>query len=314
VKVLVTGGAGYIGSTIASACLDAGITPVILDDLSTGRVEFTRGRTFYRGDIGDGTLVDRVFADHPDIETVVHCAARVVAPESARVPLDYYRTNVASSIELIGRAVAHGCRRFVLSSSAAAADPTSPYGHSKAMVERVLADCAHAGLLTAVALRYHNVIGADPGGWSGPTVQDPTHVLGRLIAAQRDNTPFIITGTDWPTRDGTGIRDYVHVWDVARAHVELLNRFGLVIRPAETYRTIGLGSGRGTTVRELHAAFEAVTGRAVPCRDAGPRPGDRAVSTCHDWQAWMLLRWQPRLSLADGIRDALAWADRRVWV
>ena len=326
-KVLVTGGAGYIGSTVASACLDEGLEPVLLDDLSTGRPEFTRNRVFYRGDIADGALVDRIFREHPDIGAVVHCAALIVVPDSTAQPLRYYRENVAKTIALVEHVLRNGCDRWVFSSSASIygsgarlwvdeqspLGPTSPYARTKAMVEQVLADCGPAYGLRVVSLRYFNPIGADPLMRTGPHAPHPSHVLGKMIEAAREGTPFVVTGTDWPTRDGSGIRDYVHVWDLARAHVQALRRFDAALPPGgrHRYEVINIGTGQGTTVRELLSTFQEVLGRPLTIREAGRRAGDTAGTFTRSDRSWRLLGWRPELTVEDGIRDSLTWVGLR---
>ena len=322
-KVLVTGGAGYIGSTVASACLDDGVDPVLLDDLSTGRHDFTRNRIFYRGDIADGALIDRIFRDHPEIGAVVHCAALIVVPESVAQPSRYYRVNVAKTLDLVDHVRRNGCGRWVFSSSASVygsgseqcvdevspLHPDSPYARTKAMVEQILADCARAYGLQVIALRYFNPIGADPSMRTGPHARHPSHVLGKLIEAARDGTPFEVTGTDWPTRDGSGVRDYIHVWDLAHAHVQALHRLGALLPEAgPRYETINVGTGRGTTVRELLAAFQEGLGRPLIVREAARRVGDTAGSFTRSERSRALLGWQARLTVEDGIRDSLIWA------
>ncbi|MET8837376.1 UDP-glucose 4-epimerase GalE [Micromonospora sp. NPDC004540] len=324
-KVLIAGGAGFIGSTIASACLDAGITPVVLDNLSTGRAEFVEDRIFYRGDIADRALLDRIFAEHPDIEAAVHCAALIVVPESVEHPLRYYRENVGKTVEFLDGLVANGCERFLFSSSAAIYQPgedfavdetspvaaTSPYGESKAMVERVLADSARAYPLRVISLRYFNPVGADPKMRTGLQLARPSHVLGKMIEAARTGATFQLTGTDWPTRDGSGIRDYVHVWDLAQAHVEALRRFDTVLDGDRRYEVINLGTGDGTTVRELLDAFHTVLGRPISTVLSPRRPGDSAGTYTRSDRARRLLGWEPTLSLAEGIQHSLQWAELR---
>jgi len=326
-KVLITGGAGFIGSTIASACLDQGITPIILDNLVTGRREFTEGRDFYEGDIADGPLLDRIFADHPEIGATIHCAALIVVPESVAEPLRYYRENVAKTVALLEHLQRNGCGRLLFSSSASiytpgadfavdessVLDPLSPYARTKMLMELVFKDTAEATPLRVLSLRYFNPIGADPQLRTGLQTPLPSHALGKLIEARRSGEPFRITGTDWPTRDGSGIRDYVHVWDLARAHVAALLRFDEALPPEDSgsYEVINLGTGRGTTVRELVAAFESVTGTEQPVEETGPRPGDNAGAFTRSDKAAQLLDWQPELSLEQGIADTLAWFDRR---
>lgn len=321
-KVLITGGAGFIGSTVASACIDAGIEPVILDDLSTGREAFTRGRHFYRGDIADADLIDRIGAEHPDISVAIHCAAKVVVPDSVRAPLEYYRTNVGGTIELLHALRRNGIDKVIFSSSASvysadhgaavaeedALAPSSPYARTKAMVEQILSDSAEAGELRAVALRYFNPIGADPQSRSGLQQRDPSHVLGLLISAHRRGATFTITGADWPTRDGTGLRDFIHVWDLAQAHVRAVERFDAVTEH-QPFRVINLGGGTGTTIRELVAAFESVTGQPMSVRIGPRRPGDVAGAFADAGRAAELLDWRAQRSVADGIRDSLAWAQ-----
>ncbi|WP_030060500.1 UDP-glucose 4-epimerase GalE [Streptomyces novaecaesareae] len=325
-KVLITGGAGFIGSTVASALLDRGITPVVLDDLSKGRAEFVEDRVFYQGDIADAALLDRIFAEHPDIEATVHCAAKIVVPESVAKPLYYYRENVAKTVELLDSLQRLGCTRVVFSSSASIYAPTpdarvdescpvdanSPYARTKQMMEQVLQDWTRgegAECQRVIALRYFNPIGADPQLRTGLQDLNPTHALGKLIEAHTTGAPFTVTGVDWETRDGSGIRDYVHVQDLAAAHVAALLRFDGVIAPgaADRYRVINVGTGDGTTVRELITAFEQAVGARLDVREAGPRPGDvigcyAAVDTARE-----LLDWQPRRGIAEGVADALAW-------
>ncbi|WP_405715184.1 UDP-glucose 4-epimerase GalE [Streptomyces sp. NBC_00046] len=327
-KVLIAGGAGYIGSTVASACEDAGITPVVLDNLVTGRREFARGRAFHEGDIADGPLIDRVFAEHPDIDTVVHCAALIVVPESVADPVGYYRANVAKSLDFADHLLRNGCTRMIFSSSAsiyaAGADltvdedsplaPQSPYARTKAVCEAMFADIAATRPLRVVSLRYFNPIGADPEMRTGLQLRRPSHALGKMIQAQEEGVPFRVTGTGYPTRDGSGIRDYVHVWDLATAHVAALDAFDTLLPeggegPGST--VINLGTGTGTTVRELLDAFDEVTGTPVPAVDAAARPGDAAGAYTRSDRAERLLGWRPRYSLREGIRHSLEWAAVR---
>jgi UDP-glucose 4-epimerase len=326
-KVLITGGAGYIGSTIATACQEAGIQPVILDDLSTGLRVFAERFPCYRGDYGDQRLLAAVFADHPDIDAVVHCAASIIVPESLERPLDYYSNNVAKFCSFLDALLRTGCRRVLFSSTAAmygSADtlvvdenapirPESPYAASKMMVERILADTARATDLQAIALRYFNPIGADPQLRTGLQLRNPTHALGMLLKAHHAGVPFTVTGTEWPTRDGSGLRDYIHVWDLALAHVAALRRFDEVMQEQTTgpgYDVINLGTGHGTTVFELVAAFVAATGSELEVLTAGPRPGDVAGCCATGEKAARVLGWSASLSVTDGIRHALAWSEQ----
>lgn len=323
-KVLVTGGAGFIGSTIASACADAGIQPIILDDLSSGLRAFGERFAFYEGDYGDRELVARIFSEHPDIDAVVHCAASIVVPESVAQPLRYYDNNVAKVTGFLNEVLRSGCRRFVFSSTAAIYDPgadlvvdetsrvepLSPYSASKWMVERILRDVAGATSLRVISLRYFNPVGADPLLRTGLQLEHPSHVLGKLLEARNTGVPFTVTGTDWPTRDGSGIRDYIHVWDLARAHVAALQRFDDVHANQTTapgYDVINLGTGDGTTVFELVEAFRQVTGADLPVLTAPPRPGDVVGCYTSAAKAERVLGWHSELGLKDGIADAIAW-------
>ncbi len=335
-NILVTGGAGYIGATVCSALLDAGWTPIILDNLSQGRKEFTEGRVFYHGDIADRSLLKTIVEKHGPIFGVIHCAALIVVPESVESPETYYRENVSKSLELFAGLREVGCKRIVFSSSAAIYDavagfmvteesplkPLSPYARTKFMMEMVLEDFCEAYDMRGISLRYFNPIGADPKMRTGTYVKAPTHVLGRLVGVSLGKIPtFEITGTKWPTRDGSGIRDYIHVWDLARAHVKAIESFDRVFNGGteassnqSSYRVINLGTGHGVTVRELVAAFEKVHGSAINKKESSPRPGDVAGSFASCDAAESLIGWKAELSVEQGIRDALQWTgiwDRR---
>ncbi len=328
-KVLLAGGAGYIGSVTATAFEAAGHTPVILDSLVTGQGSFAAGRIFYRGDIADRALLRRIVAEHPDLVATVHLAARIVVPESMLEPYAYYRDNVAKSLELIDELVALGQNRVVFSSSASLyapradfevreddlIEPTSPYARTKQMVESILRDIAAASDLRAVILRYFNPVGSDPGLRSGIHGREPSHAIGQLLRAARGlQDAFVITGVDHPTRDGTGLRDYIHVWDLARAHVRAVEAFDEVTGPDTRAVTINLGTGRGVTVRELVSAFEEVYGAPVPVREAPPRPGDAIGAFANVERAASVLGWRSELSLTEAIASALAWDARRAEV
>jgi UDP-glucose 4-epimerase len=326
-KVLVTGGAGYIGSTTAKALEEAGHTPVILDSLLTGPRAFVRDRAFYEGDIADRELLRRIVADHPDLDATIHMAARIVVPESVEKPYLYYRDNVAKSLELFDELNALGKTRVLFSSSASLyatkddfkvteedpLDPLSPYARTKRMMEQVLQDMAAATDLSAIILRYFNPIGSDPDLESGIYAKEPSHVLGQLVMAARgQKDSFTITGVDHPTRDGTGIRDYIHVWDLAKAHVRAIERFDDVIAAVGTPSSvINVGTGEGVTVRELVASFERVFGKEVPISEAPPRPGDAVGAFANVDKSRELLQWRTELSLDDAIASALAWGERR---
>jgi len=329
-KYLITGGAGYIGSTICSALEDRGHTPVILDSLVTGRVEFTRKRIFYNADIADAAALETIFKEHPDIQATIHCAALIVMPESTERPYEYYRENVGKSLELFHNLDRLGYKHVVFSSSAAIYDvvpgfmvteaspinPINPYSRTKVIMEMVLKDFCMAYGMRGIALRYFNPIGADPKLRSGIHVENPTHVVGKLVDTALGKQPeFLITGTDWPTRDGTGIRDYIHVWDLAQAHINAVEEFDAAFEragnPEDNYLVINLGTGHGVTVREILLAFEKVYGEKLPVREAPPRPGDNAGSYANADRAKALLGWEARLSIEQGIEDALRWGEAR---
>ncbi|GAA2640973.1 UDP-glucose 4-epimerase GalE [Paractinoplanes durhamensis] len=324
-KVLIAGGAGFIGSTIGSCLLDAGHQPVVLDNLVTGRREFCAGRPFYEGDIADRAILDRIFDDHPDIEAVVHCAALIVVPDSVARPISYYRENVVKTLDLVDHLIAKGVTRLVFSSSASIYEPNdefsvdegsalaaqSPYARTKLVVERMFTDITAASPLRVLSLRYFNPIGADPKMRTGLQVAAPSHALGKLIEAYRAGTPFSVTGVDYPTRDGSGIRDYVHVWDLAGAHLRALEVFDTLFPEKSHYRVINLGTGTGTTVREFVEAFNQVVDRPVAIAEAPRRPGDQAGAYTRSTRAADLLGWRAEHSVADGIRDTLAWFEQR---
>ena len=326
-KVLIAGGAGFIGSTVASACLDDGMVPVILDNLTTGRVEFVRDRIFYQGDIADGALLDKIFAEHPDIDAVVHAAAAIVVPESMEQPLKYYRENVAKSVEFVDHVLRNGCSRYLFSSSASIyrpgddhsvdesseLEPQSPYARTKVIMEQMLADCARAYDLRVLSLRYFNPVGADPKMRTGLQVRYPTHLLGKLVTAVEEDEEFLLTGVDWPTRDGSAIRDFIHVWDLAEAHVRALRRFDEILPRAgdRPYEVINLGTGSGTTVREFVTAFRAVSDKPLRVRETGPRPGDTVGCYTRTERARQMLGWTARFTLEDAIRHSLQWSPVR---
>ena len=333
-NILVTGGAGDIGATVCSALEDAGWTPIILDNLSQGRREFTANRIFYEGDVADRLLLKKIAQERGAIYAAIHCAALIVVPESVERPEDYYRENVSKSVELFVGLRDIGCKRIVFSSSAAIYDtvpdfmvtetsplkPSSPYSRSKFVMELVLHDFCDAYGISGIALRYFNPIGADPKLRTGAYLDAPTHVLGRMLSVASGRSPvFEITGTNWPTRDGSGIRDYIHVWDLARAHVKAIENFDRAFKSAHDSKSvsspkkfcvINLGTGRGVTVRELVTAFEAVTAKSLNKKESPPRLGDVAGSFASSHTASDLIDWRAELSIENGIRDALAWTEK----
>jgi UDP-glucose 4-epimerase len=318
--VLVTGGAGYIGSHAVLALLDAGWPVVVIDDLSTGFAwAVPEAAAFARGDIADAALVARLIAEH-GIGAILHFAGSVVVPESVAQPLRYYENNVVKSRALIESAVTGGVRHFIFSSTAAvygtpisvavAEDaptaPINPYGASKLMTERMLLDAAAAHPLGVGILRYFNVAGADPGGRSGLSSAGATHLLKVAVEAacgKRDHVD--IYGTDFDTPDGTGVRDYIHVSDLAAAHVDVLER--LIAAPGESL-LFNCGYGRGFSVLEVLDAVDRITNRPIERRAAPRRAGDPGAVIADNRKILATLDWRPRRDDLDTIvADALAW-------
>jgi UDP-glucose-4-epimerase GalE len=283
--LLVTGGAGYIGSHALRGLQRAGHTAVVFDDLRSGREQLVREAPLVRGDVRDEGAVARVFAEHGPFDGVLHFAALLSVPESVANPLLYYAVNVMGSQVLLEAALAAGTRAFVLSSSAAVyghpktqpipetapLEPINPYGASKARVERMLADAEAAHGLRWAALRYFNACGADPEGDLGECHEPETHLIPvALEAAAGLRGALPLYGTDYPTRDGTCVRDYVHVTDLATAH-------RLALEALLEGRSLGprnLATGHGTSNREVLTAVERIVGRPVPVRESARRPGD----------------------------------------
>ena len=328
-NILVTGGAGYIGSTIASALIDAGHTPIILDNLVKGREEFTKDRIFYKGDMADRKLLERIFTERGPVYCTIHCAALVIVPESVTSPYEYYHENVSKSIELFKNLNDLGCSRIVFSSSASLYDDIegfkatedspvkarSPYARTKMMMEMILQDMCAAYQIKGITLRYFNPIGADPKLRTGNPNKISTLVVGKLIAAATGlEDKFYLTGTNWPTKDGSAIRDYIHVWDLARAHVCAIENFDGVFTGSEAkngYIVINIGLGTEVTVREIVEKFIKIYAKPFPVEEAMPRPGDIVGAYASNDRAKKLLRWTPELTIEDGIKDAIRWDEAR---
>jgi len=320
-KVLISGGAGFIGSTIASALLDRGDEPIVLDNLATGQRAFTEGRLFYEGDMADDALMDQVFSDHPDIKVAIHCGAFIDVNESVIEPQKYYETNVIKTLRFVESLRRNGCHRLIFSSSASVYvdggdfeiteenlfGPTSPYGNTKMICERMLQDIAQASQLRVISFRYFNPLGADPLMRSGDHTQNPSHVIGKLIKASFEQLPFTITGTDYPTHDGTGIRDYIHVWDLAAAHAMAATKFDEVVSDETPYLPINLGTGKPLSVRELVQIFNEVSPRKVAVLEGLRRPGDAVGGYASCTRAFEILGWRAELDIARAIEDALRW-------
>ncbi len=321
--LLITGGAGYIGCHALRAVRRAGHSAVVLDDLRAGRPELVHDAPLIRADVGDRDAVSRAWDEHGPFDGVLHFASSLSVPDSVADPLAYYRNNVAGSAALIETAVARGTRAFVLSSTAAvygnpqtqpiaescAPAPINPYGASKAMVERILADVERAHGLRWAALRYFNACGADPDGDLGECHEPETHLIPvALEAAAGVREALDLFGTDYPTPDGTCVRDYVHVRDLAEAHV-------LAVDALIGGRQIGarnLGTGRGQSNREVIATDEQVTGRPVPVRETPRRPGDPPTLVADATRFAEEFAWRPRHSELKTIVTS-AWAWLRRW-
>ena len=325
-KVLVTGGAGYIGSTVCSALSDSGHSVVILDSLVKGEPTFMAGRTFYKGDISDQDILLRILDEHPDVSAVIHCAARIVVPESVKHPYLYYKENVSKSLEFFRNLSRENINKIVFSSSASIYEATSgimvteqsiikpinPYARTKLAIELVLEDFCIAYGMKAISLRYFNPIGADPKMRSGPYDQSPTHIFGKLLSVSNGEQSFFeITGYEWPTRDGTGIRDYVHIWDLSLAHVKAIENFDTIVNGESSFVPINLGTGTGTTVMEFIKSFEEVRGVEIKKKKSIPRPGDSAGVFASNERAKILLDWTPRMSLEQGIADGIKWSNKK---
>ncbi|MBT2135664.1 UDP-glucose 4-epimerase GalE [Croceibacterium sp. LX-88] len=323
VPVLVTGGAGYIGSHAVLALLDNGWPVTVIDNLTTGfRFAIPEEAAFYEGDIEDGELLARIFAEQ-GIKAIMHFAGSIIVPESVENPLKYYHNNTVKSRALLEAAVKAGVPHFIFSSTAATygipkvspvsedspKEPINPYGWSKLMTERMLADTVAAHPMNFCALRYFNVAGADPEGRSGQSTKGATHLIKVAVEAargQRDNVQ--VFGTDYDTPDGTGVRDYIHVSDLAAAHVLALE--ALMAEPARSM-TLNCGYGRGFSVFEVLDAVDRVTNRSIERVLSPRRAGDPDSLVSDPSRIKAALPWQPHhADLDEIVRHALAWERR----
>ncbi|MEX2150297.1 MAG: UDP-glucose 4-epimerase GalE [Steroidobacteraceae bacterium] len=319
--ILVTGGAGYIGSHVLRQLGERGDRLVTLDNLSTGYRSSVLHGEFVQGDTGDAPLVADVLARHR-VDTVMHFAAHISVPESVAEPLKYYRNNTANTRTLLECSVAAGVKHFVFSSTAAvygipasgiasedsATVPINPYGWSKLMSERMLADVGAATPLRYVALRYFNVAGADPGGRIGQCTPQATHLIKvacQQATGQRDHVE--IYGTDYDTPDGTGVRDYIHVEDLASAHLMALD----YLRSGGAPVTLNCGYGQGFSVRQVLDQVADVAGKPLRILESGRRAGDPPSLVAAATRIRERLGWQPRhQDLAGIVRSAYAWEQR----
>ncbi len=320
--LLITGGAGYIGSHMVYACLDQGIPVVIVDDLSNSVADFVpKEAVFYEGDIADRALLASIFAKH-DIQGIVHFAGSILVPESVHDPLKYYKNNTAKTQELLAAAIEAKIERFIFSSTAAVygepgispipeatpLNPMSPYGTSKLMSEMMIRDCASAHGLSYGILRYFNVAGADPALRTGQSSLNATHLIKVASqAAHGQRSHLELYGTDYPTEDGTCVRDYIHVSDLAAAHVLA---FKHLAGGGESF-TMNCGYGKGFSVREVIEVVRRVSGKDFTVREVGRRAGDPPSLVAEASQVRKVLGWTPKHDrLNEIVEHAFAWEGR----
>lgn len=322
--VLVTGGAGYIGSHMVLALVEAGENVVVVDNLSTGFTSFLpEGVPLFIGDAGDENLVEGVISAH-DVTAIIHFAGSVVVPESLRDPLGYYRNNTMTTRNLLNVAINCGVKRFIFSSTAAVygnpeqvpvpeeapTRPLSPYGSSKLMTEIMLHDAASAHDMKFVVLRYFNVAGADPHARIGLATVGATHLLKIAVeAATGQRAKIEVYGTDYPTPDGSCIRDFIHVSDLAQAHRAAL----AYLRQGGDSTTLNCGYGRGYSVLETIEAVRRVSGRQFAVQYAPRRPGDIMTMIADTGRIRSVLDWTPQYDDLETIaRHALAWESKLI--
>lgn len=319
--ILITGGAGYIGAHVAKGLAEKGYTPLVFDNLSCGHRSFVRWGELIVGDLADAELLGKLFERYP-VEAVMHFAGHAYVGESVADPAKYYRNNVVNTLNLLEAARAAGVETFIFSSSCAVYGsthvvpiaeehplcPVNPYGRSKLFVENILYDYSCAYGTRYVSLRYFNAAGADPGGEIGEWHIPETHLipLGLDVAAGIRDV-LNIFGTDYDTPDGTCIRDYIHVSDLAHAHIKALE---YMLAGGENI-SLNLGNGLGFSVREVVAMIEQVAGRSLPVRSVARRPGDPAVLVGSSNRARQVLDWQPaQSSLEFIVASAWRWHTR----
>jgi UDP-glucose 4-epimerase len=321
-SILITGGAGYIGSHMVLAAVERGDDVVVLDNLSTGvRSLVAEEAHFHLGSVDDQVLLSRLI-QYYSITAVIHFAGWTVVPDSVEKPLEYYANNTMASRNLIEACVNCGVKNFIFSSTAAVygtpdrnpvtehdrAAPISPYGRSKLMTEWMLEDTARVHDFRYVALRYFNVAGADPAGRTGQSTRKATHLIKRACQVALGRIPMLeIFGTDFTTPDGTGVRDYIHVSDLVAAHALALDH----LEQGGASTVLNCGYGHGFSVREVVETVSRVVGRKIPTRDAPARPGDLAALVADSSKLQRQFGWRPEYDdLQEIVSTAYAWERR----
>ena len=328
-SILITGGTGFIGSHTVVELIEAGETPIIVDNLCNSkeivldRIETITGKRpkFYKADLCDAEALDKVFAENPDIESVIHFAGLKAVGESVAIPAAYYYNNLVSTLNLCEAMKKHEVKIIVFSSSATVyGDPaeipikettplgktTNPYGETKQMIERILSDIQYANKDWSVSiLRYFNPVGAHKSGLMGEDPKGiPNNLFPYVTQVATGRRPYLsVFGNDYDTPDGTGVRDYIHVVDLARAHLCALNR-ARTVHGVEHYN---IGTGHGYSVLDIVKSFEAATGKAVPYKIVDRRPGDIATCYADAAKAKEILGWEAQYDMVDMCRDADRW-------
>jgi len=315
-NILVTGGAGYIGSHVTRLLAKRGFNPIVYDNLSGGFKEFVSGYEFIEGDIGDFDKLTQVLS-HNNIQCVMNFASYIAVGESVQFPLKYYDNNVAKTITLFEAMIKANVKRFIFSSSAAVygnpeiipipeespMKPESPYGKTKYFIEEVLKDLSKSNSFNSISLRYFNAAGADESGEIGESHVPETHLIPLVIRAVLDPQYTVtIFGTDYNTPDGTCIRDYIHVNDLGTAHILALEK----LLEVDSSDVFNLGNGKGFSVKEVIDSVRKITGKEFSVKEGSRRPGDPAILVASSRKAMQTLRWQPVYTDIDSI-VASAW-------
>ncbi len=317
-KVLITGGAGYIGSHVVKRLFEKGMETIVLDNLQTGHREAVVAGTCIQGDIGDERILQEIFAGH-EIDSVIHMAADCLVGDSTKAPLKYFKNNVNKGSKLLGEMLEHKVNKMVFSSSAAvygnpprvpiqedsSALPINPYGETKLIYEKILESCKVAHGLQYISLRYFNAAGADPDGLIGEDHHPETHLIPTVLKALlRKGRKVPIFGTDYDTPDGTCIRDYIHIVDIADAHILALE----ALHAGEGCDIFNLGNGNGFSVQQIIQVASQVTGRTIPVRESQRRPGDPPVLIASSEKIRRRLGWNPQYGkLEEIIETAWRW-------